>query len=149
LGNRHYGRDHQPLDLVANLAVRPTISVLKYAKETPEPVEVAKSLGVDSVLEGTYQRAARTIRVTVELIDGNTGNTKWSQQYDLKSADVLSFEDQVATKVVEGLRVEISPTERKALEQPATANVEAYNDYLQARFYLNEYLVHSSLDSIE
>jgi serine/threonine protein kinase/tetratricopeptide (TPR) repeat protein len=137
------------LTSLQNLAVRPTTSVLKYAKETPEPVEVAKTLGVESVLEGTYQRAAGTIRVTVQLIDGNTGNTKWSQRYDLKSADILSFEDQIAAKIVEGLRVEVSPAERKSIEQPATLNRDAYNDYLQARFYENEYLVHSRLDSIE
>jgi len=137
------------LTSLQNLAVRPTTSVLKYAKETPEPVEVAKALRVESVLEGTYQRAAGTIRVTVQLIDGTTGNTKWSQSYDLKSADILSFEDQVAAKVVEGLRVEISPTERKSIEQPATANIDAYNDYLQARFYLNEYFVRSRPDTIE
>jgi serine/threonine protein kinase/tetratricopeptide (TPR) repeat protein len=137
------------LTSLQNLAVRPTTSVLRYAKETPEPVEVAKTLGVESVLEGTYQRAAGTIRVTVQLIDGKTGNTKWSQRYDLKSADILSFEDQVASKIVEGLRVEVSPAERKSIEQPATLNRDAYNDYLQARFYENEYLVHSRLDSIE
>ncbi len=51
--------------------------------------------------------------------------------------------------MVEGLRVEISPTERKSIQQPATANVDAYNDYLQARFYENEYFVHSRLDTIE
>jgi TolB-like protein len=118
------------LTSLQNLAVRPTTSVLKYAKETPEPTEVAKTLGVESVLEGTYQRAAGTIRVTVQLIDGNTGNTKWSQRYDLRSADILSFEDEVANKVVEGLRVETSPTEQKSIQQPATANVDAYNDYL-------------------
>jgi serine/threonine protein kinase/tetratricopeptide (TPR) repeat protein len=137
------------LTSLQNLAVRPTTSVLKYAKDTPEPAEVAKTLGVESVLEGTYQRSAGTIRVTVQLIDGRTGTTKWAQRYDLHSTDILSFEDQVASKVVEGLRVEISPTERKSIEQPATANVDAYNDYLQARFYLNEYFVHSRLDSIE
>ncbi len=137
------------LTSLQNLAVRPTTSVLKYAKETPEPTEVAKTLGVESVLEGTYQRAAGTIRVTVQLIDGNTGNTKWSQRYDLRNADVLSFEDEVATKVVEGLRVETSPTEEKSIQQPATANIDAYNDYLQARFYENEYFVHSRLESLE
>jgi serine/threonine protein kinase/tetratricopeptide (TPR) repeat protein len=137
------------LTSLQNLAVRPTTSVLKYAKETPEPSEVAKTLGVESVLEGTYQRAAGTIRVTVQLIDGKTGNTKWSQRYDLKSADILSFEDQVAGKIVEGLRVEVSPAERKSIDQPATADLDAYNDYLQARFYQSEYFVHSRLDSIE
>jgi serine/threonine protein kinase/tetratricopeptide (TPR) repeat protein len=137
------------LTSLQNLAVRPTTSVLKYVKESPEPVEVAKALGVQSVLEGTYQRAAGMTRVTVQLIDGQTGTTKWSQRYDLKSADVLSFEDEVASKVVEGLQIQISPTEQKAIQQPVTTSVEAYNDYLQARFYMNEYLVNSQLASIE
>jgi TolB-like protein/Flp pilus assembly protein TadD len=132
-----------------NLAVRPTTSVLKYAKETPDPAEAAKALGVESVLEGTYQRSSGVIRVTVQLIDGHTGTTRWSQRYDLQSADILSFEDQVANKVVEGLQIEISPTEQKAIQQPVTTNVEAYNDYLQARFYQSEYLMHSRLDSME
>ena len=84
------------LTSLQNLAVRPTTSVLKYAKETPEPAEVAKALSVDSVLEGTYQRSSDVIRVTVQLIDGRTGNIRWSQRYDLHSADILTFEDQVA-----------------------------------------------------
>ena len=89
------------------------------------------------------------IRVTVQLIDGHTGTTKWSQRYDLKSADILTFEDEMATKVVEGLQIQISPTEQKAIQQPVTTNVDAYNDYLQARFYLNEYFVYSGVDSLE
>jgi len=137
------------LTSLQNLAVRPTTSVLKYAKESPEPTEAAKALGVQSVLEGTYQRAAGVTRVTVQLIDGRTGNTKWSQRYDLKSADILSFEDEVASRVVEGLQIQISPTEQKAIQQPATANVEAYNAYLQARVYLSEYLSHSGLESLQ
>jgi serine/threonine protein kinase len=137
------------LTSLQNLAVRPTTSVLKYAKEAPEPVEAAKALNVESVLEGTYQRSSDVIRVTVQLIDGRTGNTKWSQRYDLRSADLLSFEDQIATKVVEGLQIEISPTEQKSIQQPVTTSVDGYNDYLQARFYLNEYLVHSRVDSLE
>ena len=137
------------LTSLRNLAVRPTTSVLKYAREAPEPAEVAKALNVESVLEGTYQRSSDVIRVTVQLIDGRTGNTKWSQRYDLHSADMLSFEDQVATKIVEGLQIEISPTEQASIQRPATTSVDAYNAYLQARFYLNEYLVYSRLDSIE
>jgi len=137
------------LTSLQNLAVRPTTSVLKYAKDAPEPAEAAKALNVESVLEGTYQRSSDVIRVTVQLIDGRTGNTKWSQRYDLHSADILSFEDQIATKVVEGLQIQISPTEQKSIQQPVTTSVEAYNDYLQARFYLSDYLVHSRVESLE
>ncbi len=137
------------LTSLQNLAVRPTTSVLKYSKDAPEPPEVAKALSVQSVLEGTYQRSSNVIRVTVQLIDGRTGNTRWSQRYDLHSADILSFEDEVASKVVEGLQIELSPAEQKAIQKPSTTNVEAYNDYLQARFYLGEYLVYSRVDSLE
>ena len=137
------------LTSLKNLAVRPTTSVLKYAKENIDPTEAAKALGVDSVLEGTYQRSEKIVRVTVQLIDGRTGTTKWSQRYDLQSADILSFEDQIATKVVEGLQVETSPTEQKSMQQRPTDNVDAYNDYLQARFLLNQYFVDSSLNSLE
>ena len=137
------------LTSLQNLAVRPTTSVMKYAKETPEPVEAAKTLGVESVLEGTYQRAAGVTRVTVQLIDGRTGTTKWSQRYDLKNADILSFEDEVATKVVAGLQIEITPSEQQAIQKPVTTSVEAYNDYLQARSYFNEYLVNSQLASLD
>ena len=136
------------LTSLQNLAVRPTTSVLKYAKESPEPTEAAKALGVESILEGTYQSAAGVTRVSVQLIDGRSGTTKWSQRYDLKSADILSFEDEVATKVVQGLQVQTSATEQRAIQQRATSNVEAYNDYVQARFHFSEYLVHSELDSL-
>jgi eukaryotic-like serine/threonine-protein kinase len=137
------------LTSLQNLAVRPTTSVLKYAKETPDAAEIAKTLDVASILEGTYQRSSNVIRVTVQLIDGRSGNTKWSQRYDLKSADVLSFEDEIAGKVVEGLKIEISPSEQKSIQAPVTTSVEAYNDYLQARFYMNQYFQDSQLESLQ
>jgi eukaryotic-like serine/threonine-protein kinase len=137
------------LTSLQNLAVRPTTSVLRYVKDTPDTSEIAKTLDVASILEGTYQRSSDVIRVTVQLIDGRSGNIKWSQRYDLKSADVLSFEDEIAGKVVEGLQIQISPTEQKSIQQPVTGNVEAYNDYLQARFYFSEYFMNSRLDSLE
>jgi serine/threonine protein kinase/tetratricopeptide (TPR) repeat protein len=137
------------LTSLQNLAVRPTTSVLKYANEAPDPVEIAKRLGVDSVLEGTYQRASGVIRVTVQLIDGRTGTAKWSQRYDLKSSDILTFEDEVARKVVAGMQVQISLGEQQAIQRPVTTNVEAYTDYLQARADFAQYFVSSQLDSLE
>ena len=137
------------LTSLQNLAVRPTTSVLKYAQQTPDPVEVAKALGVENVLEGTYQRASGVIRVTVQLIDGHSGTAKWSQRYDLKTADILTFEDEVATKVVEGMQIQVSPTEQKAIQRPVTTNVEAYTDYLQARADFAQYFVSSQVESLE
>jgi len=137
------------LTSLQNLAVRPTTSVLKYAKQTPEPAEVAKALDVENLLEGTYQRSSDVIRVTVQLIDARSGNIKWSQRYDLRSADLLTFEDEIAAKVVDGLKIQISPREQEAIQQPTTTNVEAYNAYLQARADFSRYQEDSKLETIE
>ena len=131
-----------------NLAVRPTSSVLKYVSSPADPVQVAQEMGVESVLDGTYQRAPGVIRVSVQLISRKDQATRWAQRYDLHGADMLKFQDEVAEKVVDGLSVEVSGEEQSAMRAPTTSSPEAYNLYLQARFYLNEYYMHAKLDSL-
>ncbi|HEY6937421.1 MAG TPA: protein kinase [Terriglobales bacterium] len=131
-----------------DLAVRPTSSVLKYAQATADPVKAAQELRVDSVLDGTYQSAAGSVRVSVQLIDAKDGATRWAQRYDLRAGDMFKFEDELATRVVEGMRVQVSSVEQDSLQKPVTASPEAYNDYLQARFYRNEYFLHSRRESL-
>ena len=94
------------LAALQNLAVRPTNSVLKYAKATDDPVQVAKELEVSSVLAGTYQRVGDTMRVSVQLIDH--GAARWAGRYDLQGHDMLRFEDDIAQKVVGGLSVQLN-----------------------------------------
>src|ERR1700674_5943533 len=61
-----------------NLAVRPTSSVLKYAKEPADPAKAAQELGVDSVLDGTYQRAAGGMRGRVQPGCRHNRATRWA-----------------------------------------------------------------------
>ena len=131
-----------------NLAVRPTSSVLKYAGSPADPVRVAQELGVESVLDGTYQRAPGVVRVSVQLISRENQATRWAQRYDLRAADILKFQDEIAEKVVDGLSVEVSGQEHVTMTAPTTSSPEAYNLYLQARFYMNEYYMHATLDSL-
>jgi serine/threonine protein kinase/Flp pilus assembly protein TadD len=131
-----------------NLAVRPTSSVLKYVSSPADPVQVAQDMGVESVLDGTYQREPGVIRVSVQLINRQDQSTRWAQRYDLRASDMLKFQDEVAEKVVDGLSVEVSGQEHVAMTAPTTASPEAYNLYLQSRYYLNEYYMQSKLDSL-
>ena len=136
------------LTSLQNLAVRPTSSVLKYAKNPVDPAQAAQELGVESILDGTYQRAGDRIRITVQLIERNNQATRWAEHYDLKSKDLLSFQDEVAQKVVDGLRVKVSGQERELLTSPSTKSAEAYSLYLQGRVYKNEYFIRSQRDSL-
>jgi eukaryotic-like serine/threonine-protein kinase len=135
------------LTSLRNLAVRPTGSVLKYTRSPVDPSQAAQELGVDSVLDGTYQRAGDRIRITVQLIERNQA-TRWAEHYDLKSKDLLNFQDEVAQKVVDGLRVEVSGKERDLLASPSTASADAYDLYLQGRVYKNEYFTRTQRDSL-
>ena len=136
------------LGTLQNLAVRPTSSVLKYVNAPEDPAKAAQDLGVESVLDGTYQRAAGVIRVSVQLISRKDQTMRWAQKYDLRAADMLKFQDEVADKVVNGLQVEVSGSEKAAINAKATDSPEAYNDYLQARYFGNEYFVNSKRESL-
>ena len=135
------------LTSLQNLAVRPTGSVLKYTKSPVDPARAAQELGVESVLDGTYQRAGDRIRISVQLIETNQ-STRWAEHYDLKTKDLLNFQDEVAQKVVDGLRVEVSRRERDLLASPSTNSAEAYDLYLQGRVYKNDYFTRTQLDSL-
>jgi eukaryotic-like serine/threonine-protein kinase len=131
-----------------NLAVRPTTSVLKYVKEPADPASISRDLGVQSVLDGSYQRFGPVVRVSVQLIDGPTRATRWAGRYDLHAKDMLKFQDEIAQKVLEGLSVQMSGAEQQFLAAVPTSSPEAYNLYLRARYYLNEYYVDSRRETL-
>jgi serine/threonine protein kinase/tetratricopeptide (TPR) repeat protein len=134
------------LATLQNLAVRPTNSVLRYAKGTDDPGQAAKELEVNSVLAGTYQRVGDTVRVSVQLIDN--GAARWAARYDLQGHDMLRFEDEVAQKVVGGLSVQLTRQEEQSLKTASTDSSEAYDLLLQARAYWTDYFVNSQRESL-
>ena len=136
------------LATLQNLAVRPTSSVLKYLKTPTDPSQAAQELQVDSVVDGTYQRAGAVMRVSVQLIDQQNKSARWAEHYDLRADDMLKFQDEVAKKVVDGLQVEVSGKEQQTLEAPLTTSPQAYNLYLQARFFRNDYFMHTQAESL-
>ena len=134
------------LATLQNLAVRPTSSVLKYAKNAGDPAKAARELEVNSVLAGTYQRVGGVMRVSVQLIDH--GTARWASRYDLQGRDMLRFEDDVAEKVVGGLSVQLSGAERETLKAPSTNSEEAYDLLLQSRAHFNDYFINSRRQSL-
>ena len=135
------------LATLQNLAVRPTSSVLKYAKGPADPEQAAQDLQVNSVLAGTYQQSGGVMRVSVQLIDH--GAARWANRYDLQGHDMLRFEDDVAQKVVEGLRVQLSGAEQESLKVASTNSPEAYNLLLQGRAYWADYFMNSQRESLQ
>ena len=95
---------------------------------------IAAKLGVAFLLDGSVQRSGDRVRVAIDLTDGSTGFSKWSQQVDRRLTDIFAFQTEIARTVSSALSV------RMATDDPApggTRNVAAYEAYLQGKALYN------------
>ena len=90
-------------------------------------------LGAGSAVEGSVRLDGARVRVAVELVDTETEQTLWSEQYDRRLDDVLSVQRDVALRIAEALKTTLSPAERKRVERLPTTNPEAYQIYLRSQ----------------
>ena len=94
--------------------------------------EIAKTLGVSHVVEGSVQRAGGRIRVSAQLIDARTDAHLWAEHYDRDLTDVFAIQSEVAQQIADQLRSKLSPVERAAIAERPTADLEAYVLYTKA-----------------
>jgi TolB-like protein/DNA-binding winged helix-turn-helix (wHTH) protein len=128
------------LSNLRHVSVRPTSAVRKYVSgeaNPPNPVVAGRELDVDSVLEGSIRRSGERIRVTVRLVNVTDGAALWAEKFDKKFTDILSVQDAVAEQVSQALLLQLTGDEQKLLTKRYTNNVEAYNRYLEGRYFLN------------
>jgi len=122
------------LSRVADLKVISRTSVMQYKTGAKRNLrEIGATLGVAHVLEGTVQRAGGRVRVSAQLIDARTDSHLWAERYDRDIADVFAIESELAGKIVAQLQAKISSSEKAAIEQKPTADLVAYDLYIQAK----------------
>ena len=112
-----------------------TSSFAFKSKEASIPA-VAKELNVGTVLEGSVRRAGDRVRITAQLIDATSDTHLWSETYDREMKDVFAIQDDIAHSIVKALQVKLTPMERRALQNVATSEPEAYDYYLRGRSYM-------------
>jgi TolB-like protein/Flp pilus assembly protein TadD len=122
------------LGMIQSLAVISRNSVMKYRPGAFPMRQIAAELGVDFVLEGSARKDTARTRITLQLIDANTDQHLWVQEYDreLLSASLLDIQDDIASRVVGALKVRISSIERGRISGRRTESGAAYHLYLRA-----------------
>jgi eukaryotic-like serine/threonine-protein kinase len=95
--------------------------------------EIAATLGVGAVLEGSVRKSGDMVRIATQLVDAVSGQHLWSTDFDRELADVFAFRREVALAIVAALQAELTPGEQARIETPPTANVAAYQLYLRSR----------------
>ena len=98
--------------------------------------EIGQQLGVAHVVEGSVQRAANKVRVNAQLIDARTDAHLWAQTYDRDLADVFAIQSEIAKAIADQLQAKLSPNEKKAIEQPPTTDLAAFDLYSRAKSLL-------------
>ena len=122
---------------IADLKVISRTSVMQYKSGVARNLrEIGQQLGVAHLLEGSVQRAANRVRVNAQLIDARNDAHLWAQTYDRDLADVFAIQSEIAKAIADQLQAKLSPNEKKAIEQPPTTDLAAFDLYSRAKSLL-------------
>ncbi|SOD03249.1 serine/threonine protein kinase [bacterium JGI 053] len=125
------------LSRIADLQVISRASVMRYRNSTQPLRQIARELGVGSIVEGSVQRAGGRVRIEVHLVDARTDRHLWAQSYTRGAEDVFAVETDVATQIAQAMEARLTEREQAAIGRPPTASAEANGLYLRGYEYLN------------
>lgn len=115
---------------IGGLTVRQTSAVRKFANQEVDSLDAARQLKVDSVLDGTVQRAGDRLRVNLNLLRVSDGSSLWSGSFASDFTDIFKMQDEVAQQVATQLRLKLRPQARIA-----SVNPQAYDYYLRGKYH--------------
>ena len=113
-------------------------SVLRFKNPQLSIPEIARTLGVDAVVEGAVEKEGDRIRVTAQLIRGATDQHFWSETYDREMRDALALESSLAQSIAEKVEVTVTGEEHQRLSSARSIAPEVYESYLKGRFALGQ-----------
>ncbi len=130
---------------IGGLKVTSRTSSLRYKNSDLSLKEIARELGVTTIMEGSVRKIGNNVRITVQLIDAKTDTHLWSDIFDRDFSDIFSVQIEIAQAIARELQVVITPQEKALMENPYTASSEAYEAYLKGMYYWRK-LTLSDLD---
>ena len=122
------------LSRIHNLRVISRTSVMRFKNPQVSVPEIAKTLKVDAIVEGSVQREGNRIRVTVQLIRGATDEHFWSETYDRELRDVFTVQSELAQSIAGKVQVTVTGEEHKRLTAARSVAPEVYEAYLKGQF---------------
>jgi TolB-like protein/Tfp pilus assembly protein PilF len=120
------------LSKVPGLFVIARHSTFSFKGKPVKVNQVSEELGIRYVLEGSIQKSADRIRITVQLIDALTGYHLWAERYDRDLKDIFALQDEITMNIITALQVKLMPGETVHLMVKGGKNIDAYIKLLQA-----------------
>jgi serine/threonine-protein kinase len=126
---------------VKSIVVRPSAYVAPYVGLNVDPRQAGEELAASLVLTGGFIRTPERMRVTAQLLEVATGHILWSDRIDVLSRDLLDVQDEIAERMLAGLKLRLTAEEQEQIERPLTRSPDAYEFYLRGRDALFRYVL--------
>jgi len=121
----------------AKLSVIGRTTIMRYKRTTKSLQEIGSELNAAFLIESSLRSEGGRIRVTSKLVRANDQVQIWSATYDSEPNSVLAFQRELSTTIAQQIRLRLSPERLEALARRQAHNPEAYDAYLQGRYYWN------------
>ena len=127
------------LSKIRALRVISRTSVMRFRKREEGLREIGRTLGVETLLDGSVRRAGDRVRIVAQLIDAETDRPLWVETYDRQLKDIFAIQSDVALSIAGALRTELTHDERARIGKEPTSSPEAYQLYLKGRRCFHRY----------
>jgi len=121
---------------ILKVASETSVARFKNTKETIP--EIARSLGVDAVVEGAVLQQGDQVRITVQLIRADTDRHIWADSYERPLSNVLGLQDQVAQGITRAIDLKLTPAPARQASPLRQVSASAYQAYLEGHYYLRK-----------
>ena len=123
------------LSQLSNLKVSPRSSVFRYKGKEIDAEKIGAELGVDAVMSGRLTQRGDNLTISIDLIDVRNKKTLWGEQFERKMSDLLTTNSEIASAITNKLQVKLSGNDTTGMTKQYTSNNEAYQLYLQGRYF--------------
>ena len=122
---------------IGKLRVVSRTSCMQYKRVRRSLRDVARELGVDTVVEGTVLRSGGRVRVTAQLIDAAQESHLWAESYERPLRDVLDLQSEIAQSIAREVQIKLTPQEQAQFAVSRPVDPEAYEFQLKGRYHWN------------
>jgi TolB-like protein len=126
------------LSRLSNLNVSPRSSAFRYKGQSIDAEKIGNELGVDAVMSGRLTQRGDDLLISVDLVDVKNKKTIWGEQFQRKMSDLLATQSEIAAAIADKLQLRLSGNDSQGIAKQYTSNNEAYQLYLQGRYFWNK-----------
>jgi TolB-like protein/Tfp pilus assembly protein PilF len=126
------------LSKLSDLRVISRTTSMKYKKTDKDAITIGKETGASYIMEGSVRTQGKQLRITAQFIDAQRDVHLWADNFQGTLDDVFDIQEKVASNIADALKYTLSSDEKDKLQKRPTENLEAYQLYLQGRFFWNK-----------